>query len=199
MLTSISRKVLEVGARAAVRRPRRVPVRPPEPHAGENAREIIVGHWFLALPEQHPDRQWFIVQLVETTCPHDRAHATKRGDLGYAPTHNVPWARPRRYPRSMLVEGVIDGRVERLGPDSQMERCSDRQAWLEREWGVPMGAGLITGATSEIDHHARRVGLRDDIRLRDILEPRTRQKVPPSVKRLHDQATAILRAAEKKP
>ena len=140
----------------------RAPPPLPTVHAGDNAQTKLTCA---------PDG----TELVATQDPSDRAHRI-RDEQGLLIPATDPRARgvskPRLYPRQhMLVVRSPSGEHRVVAADSAWDWLYEAQAALE---GIP-GLGL-GHAQRSIERALAVVESRSDVRLRDVLEPRTRQR-----------------------
>lgn len=153
----------------------------PWAHGGDNGRVVLVAHPASA--------------TIDTADPFDRAHlsGTSAGGFMFHPSafvrpdgtvgvNRMFPSTPRRYPRSaMTSRGVAH--------DSMFDDWHEARSRLIRE-GIALGRSgpCASAAASALDNR-----LRENLRLRDVLEPRTRQAgMTPREAELERRANEIL-------
>lgn len=135
--------------------------------------------------------------LTPTRDPSDRAHTARDqfgllipaaiiDDDGHArPNPDAKGAKPRLYPASSIVAGGI-------GIDSSFDAWAEQKQRLARE-GIELGGSRLSLAQAAGAAESRR---KDALRLRDVLEKKTRVRATREEIRLSREASVLLARAK---
>lgn len=162
-------------------------VRGPYLYSDANARRVLTG------AKQS--------ECLPTHDPYDRAHVQRDAFGLLTPSAHRSGehdclsrgvvSKPRLYHASQMVTCVdAEGVASRIGVDSSFDGWAEAHKNLSRE-GITLGAQPMRQAEAAAWLDNR---LNGNIRLRDMLEPRTRQRQSAGEKALEDQASDLLRS-----
>lgn len=144
-----------------------------------NDQIVLAGASLMRLPKAHPSRIWFESQLETTTDLYDRAHRVTQltaatneqpSRVRIAPARIVGpgRSRARRYPRCYMC----GPRLRRVSFETIFERTDALQRELTRSLGSALS---LTASTRTVGETIE--AIRDDIRLRDLIEPTSTRQV----------------------